>query len=248
MNASQNQQLAFTQYLRDPSGPLPGHLPVRPMAIYADLVYNNIEGFLAGFFPVLRSLLADDLWHRLVRLFVQQHSCQTPYFLEISQEFLQFLLARDGQLPEYPPYMLALAHYEWVELALDVSITSLPPQRLEADVLAGYPQLSPLAWPLSYHYPVHTIGPRHANPAPEITHLVVYRNRADEVKFLAANPLSQRLLQLLQNPMTGQAACGQIAAEIAHPKPSQLLLEGKALLEQLLALDIIVGVWAQPAP
>ena len=81
-----DSQLTMARYLRDPAGnPPPEGVEERRLKVYEDLVYNNIEGFISGGFPVLRSLYADADWHGLVRLFIDQHRCRSPYFLEISQ-------------------------------------------------------------------------------------------------------------------------------------------------------------------
>ena len=65
-------------------------------------------------------------WHALVRAFIDQHRCHTPYFLEISQEFVQFLMQDYRPLASDPPFLAELAHYEWVELALDIAQEVLP--------------------------------------------------------------------------------------------------------------------------
>ena len=58
--------------------------------------------------------------------------------------------------------MLELAHYEWVELALDVSTLEIPSDvALTGDALDEHPVVSPTAWRLSYQYPVHKIGPHY---------------------------------------------------------------------------------------
>ena len=121
-SALRDSQMLMARYLRDPQGqPAPEGVEERRLKIYRDLVYNNVEGFISGGFPVLRSLYRDEDWHQLVREFIDQHRCHTPYFLEISQEFLKFLMQRDESGPNDPPFLLELAHYEWVELALDVA-------------------------------------------------------------------------------------------------------------------------------
>ena len=88
-----DSQMQMARYLRDPTKqPPPAGVESRRLKIYEDLIYNNIEGFLSGGFPVLRSLYSHADWHPLVRTFIDQHRCHTPYFLEISQEFLKFLM------------------------------------------------------------------------------------------------------------------------------------------------------------
>ena len=48
------QQHIFTQYMRDPeNSPMPDDIEPRRMSIYSDLVFRNIENFIANSFPVL---------------------------------------------------------------------------------------------------------------------------------------------------------------------------------------------------
>ena len=81
------------------------------------------------------------------------------------------LLAAAKELKATAPdaFVLELAHYEWVELALDVSDAQLPER--------GW---SPLAWPLAYRWPVAEIGPGHLpQAAPEQPTLILARRGAD---------------------------------------------------------------------
>lgn len=85
-------QFDFAAHLRDPEvNRAPSGIEDRRMKIYRELIYNNIESFISSGFPILRSITKDDKWHSMVRDFVSHHNSSTPYFLEISQEFLQFL-------------------------------------------------------------------------------------------------------------------------------------------------------------
>jgi len=240
-------QRAFAGHLRSPTGSAPpAGVEARRMRIYSELIYNNIEGFVAGAFPVLRSLLDDAYWHAMVRAFVERHRCQTPYFLEIAEEFLAFLAADTAARDALPPFALELAHYEWVELALDVSEEEIDTPGLcpDGDLMSGVPLLSPLAWPLAYRFPVHRIcrefQPAEADAQPHC--LVVYRNRADRVRFLEINALTARMLELLRpGELTGAAICRRLADDTAHPEPEALLRSGAATLERLRSLDIIAG-------
>ena len=103
----------LTSYIRDPeSVGLPEGFEARRLNIYRDLFYKNIEGFISSSFPVLRSLFEDDVWRDIVRDFMIQHRCHTPYFLEISQEFLLYLQHSRVRRAEDPAFMQKLAHYE----------------------------------------------------------------------------------------------------------------------------------------
>lgn len=249
MKSFQRTQSEFAAHLRDPEHqPAPPDIEDRRMGIYRDLIYNNIEGFISGAFPILRSILVDEIWHRMVRQFLTTHQSQTPYFLEISQEFLVFLMQERSPCADDPPFMLELAHYEWVELALDVATETVPEYKDHGlSVLDGCPLVSPLVWCLSYRFPVHKIGPafQPTEPPADATCLVVYRNRADEVKFLEANAVTTRLLQLLQEDagLTGRAVLQRVATELNHADFAALEQSGKTLLEKLMAQEIIAGVW-----
>ena len=60
----QQLQNEFTAHVRNPSSiAAPAGIEGRRMKIYNDLIYNNIESFLSGGFPVLRSLHRDEDWH-----------------------------------------------------------------------------------------------------------------------------------------------------------------------------------------
>lgn len=254
MRSFQHAQLEFTRHLRAPAdNPAPTHLEDRRVGIYRDLVYNNIAGFIAGAFPIVKAVLTDEHWHAMVRDFVARHRSQTPYFLEISQEFLAYLSNERSHSDECdseyedPPFLVELAHYEWVELALDVAEEEISPASVTStSVLDAHPRVSPLAWCLAYQFPVHHIGatyqPTTANSTP--TFLIAYRNRADSVNFMEVNAMTYGLLHLLQenDALTGREALLQIAAQIGHQDQQQFLAQGEELLQQLLAADIISGL------
>jgi hypothetical protein len=202
---------------------------------------------LAGNFPVLRRILTEDHWKGLVRDFFIRHRASTPLFTELPQEFLDFIHRERGPQPGDPPFLLELAHYEWVELALLISDAEPDLRGLDpnGDLLAGIPALSPLAWPLCYRFPVHRISPENQpqEPPAEITYLIVYRNRAERVEFLETNAVTKRLLQLLGEgeQRSGRGQLGQIASELDHPSPEQIIAFGADLLEDHRARGIILG-------
>jgi hypothetical protein len=241
-------QLAFAAHIRDPEGqPRPADVEARRMAIYRELVFNNVASLLATNFPVIRRVLDDDRWDRLIRGFFIHHRCTTPLFHELGQEFLAYLNEARAGNPQDPPFLLELAHYEWVELALDISDDEPDGGQCDpnGDLLAGHPAVSPLAWNLSYRFPVHRIGPDYLPDAPptEPTHLVVYRTRQGHVEFLEVNAVTQRLLQLLKGDPapTGLAAVTRIAEELHHPRPEQVIEAGRGLLLDLRRRGIVLG-------
>lgn len=244
----QAQQKLWTAHLRHPDlHAAPPTIEDRRLQIYRDLLYKNVEGFISGAFPVLRKISDDIVWHAMVRDFMHRHVCQTPYFMEIAQEFIQYLEKEREQQDADPPFLLELAHYEWVEIALDLADTDITEIAVRSDgsLLEEHPLVSPLAWSLAYRFPVHRIGPSlQPQQAPEMpTYLVVYRNRGDKVKFMEANAVTARMLALLADDecFSGRQVLQKIAEEIQHPQPEQVLASGLQTLEKMRDLDIILG-------
>lgn len=242
MKTFQQTQLELTRYLRSPeNSPAPANVETRRLHIYRDLVYNNIENFIANVFPVTRSILDDDSWHGLIRGFIQEHHCQTPYFLQISDEFVRYMLQRRGLREGDSAYLLELVHYEWIELALDVSTEIIPDAGTFPDDLDNSrPQVSPLTMCLAYQYPVQKVSATFPDWAAEPTYLLVYRNRADEVCFKTATHLTARLLFLLQtSDQAFNESLQLIATELNHPDVNSLKKQAALLLNDLYEDSVI---------
>jgi uncharacterized protein len=251
MPSLQQMQREFTAHIREPGvRPRPAAIEERRMQVYNELVFNTIEGLVSLGFPVLRGLLATTQWRALIKAFVVRHRCETPYFLQIGQEFLEFLAA-EGEGLDLPVFALELAHYEWVELALDISQEQFEEASGSAtlDIENGIPQLSPLAWPLVYRFPVHRISPgfQPSQPGEQAVCLVVYRNRADEVCFLESNPVTHRLLELMsQEHLSGRDLVSRVAGECGAGTDPQWIDGGLQTLRRLSELDIVSGIRCVP--
>jgi hypothetical protein len=241
-------QRQFAAHIRDPDAhPAPEGIEDRRMAVYRELFFNNIRSMLASNFPVLHALHEPDAWTALVRDFYAGYRCQTPLFTEIAREFLRYLQERRDTRPGDPPFMAELAHYEWIELALELDERELDavPADPDGDPVDSVPVLSPLAWPLTYRFPVHRIRPdfRPDRPPEEATHLLVWRNRRDEVCFMSLNAVARLLLGGLQDrpQATGRELLERLAADIGHPDPERVVTHGAELLADFMARDILLG-------
>jgi hypothetical protein len=202
-------QLAFAAHIRDPQHqPRPADVEERRMAIYRDLFFNNIASLLETSFPVLRKLLTQAHWHGMIRDFLIRHRCKTPLFLELPQEFLEYLRNQRVQQRDDPPFLLELAHYEWVELALSVSDDDPDPSLADpnGDLQSGCPVISPLVRNLAYRFPVHRIGPdfQPREPDPKPTRLLVYRTRQDQIEFMEIKHLAAVVVRLRGDAMDAE--------------------------------------------
>lgn len=242
------QQARLAAHVRDPASeaPPPG-IEDRRLQVYRELFINSVLGLLGSNFPVLRRILGDEAWPVLVREFYREHRCATPLFPELPREFLQYLQARAEAGRGDPPWWLELAHYEWVELALDLSeeTDADVPHDPDGDLLEGVPAASPLAWPLAYAWPVHQLAPGRVPDAPPAspTLLLVRRNADFSVRFHSLSPLTFRLLQRLseQPALSGREHLRALAAEAGAPDPAAFEAEGTRMLDQLRHDGVLLG-------
>ena len=202
-------QVEFTGFLRNPSAnPIPDKLPAEPMRIYGDLIFRNVQSLLASNFPVLAEIMQiNGHWGALTQEFIRDHKAQTPHFPLLAKEFLDYLdiLEENTNRPEHwllirYPFAKELAHYEWVEL--DVQIAEVPslPESTTHLALTDKLFLNPTAHVLAYRWPVHQIGPNFQPlEAPQVpTFLAVFQNPRICSEFVLLTPLAALLLENIQ--------------------------------------------------
>jgi uncharacterized protein len=235
----QRYQLAFTAHIRNPkANKAPAQVDDTRMAVYREIVFNNILNSVTTCFPVCVQVLGEQAWEKLVRQFFAKHQATTPIFREIPQQFLQFL----DTVKDLPIYFQALAHYEWVELALNSQLTTPPKLSKISDLLNEKPVLAPANKLLQYDYAVHKISARHKPKTSTKTYLLVFRNAENKVKFIELNPVTFQLLSLIdENNMTGKQALMRLAEELHHPDVNAMIQFGLEILHDLANQQAIIG-------
>jgi hypothetical protein len=239
-------QREFAAHIRDPDGyPAPVDVEERRMAIYRRLFFNNLSSLLAGNFPVLRSLYDEGRWAVLVREFYREHRCQTPLFPELAREFLRYLQDVRGTRHGDPAFLLELAHYEWVELALTLDERELDAVAANPGATCCRAAPSRRRWPvLTYRYPVHRIRIDFQPQQPRGDYaLAGIPGPRDNVKFLLLNEVTQLLLRLMQAEpdLSGAELLDRVALGIAHPDPQRVREAGAGVLADLRARDVLLG-------
>lgn len=242
----QRYQLAFTARLRDPKNqpPLAG-VPKARMAVYEDIVFNNLFESVSACFPVARTVLGKRKWLKLIQNFMRSYSADSPLFRKIPEQLVQFVNNADPELQVLlPPYIFSLCHYEWIELlvASMPDATDLKDIQPDGDLGEFKPAFTPTMQLLNYDYAVHKISPRRKPEQPASTQLLVFRNADDNVKFIELNAVTYRLISLLQNaPITGREALDFLAKELQHPQPESIIEFGLSILEDLRSQGVIIG-------
>lgn len=241
-------QQKFIAHIKDPENhPYDDGVDDRRMQIYRELFFNNILGFLSSGFPVLESLYSQENWIALARRFFAEHHCRSPYFVDISKEFVEFLSNEYNPSEEDVVFLKELAHYEWLEL--DISVRKVDAPQVVWDTKQDFDnvQMSQCAELVSYVYPVHQISPDFIpSEEQEPTYIVVYRNDSDDVKFTLVNAVTAHMLNIIsQSSFTKVSqlieqmcdALPQIDSEIVSTSTMDTLKEMLALQVLVIHLD-----------
>lgn len=242
------QQQALTRYLRDPEHEAPpAAMNAARVNVYRDLVFNNVSQLLGSTFPVLIRIIGQERWRTLIRGFLRDYRAQTPKFGEIAEEFVGYLASEPAVLNDgkWPAFLVELAHYEWVEMVLQQSDAEALPASDPAHLLERPLQVSALAWPLAYTWPVQMLGPDHqpVTPPAQPTLLLVRRTADWSVKFSELSPLALRLLQRIEEfpLLNGREQLQGLGLEAGLPETVSFLDSGLALLQQLHE-DGVIGI------
>lgn len=235
----QRYQMAFTAHIRNPSAnKKPAKVTEARMAIYRETVFNNLLNSVSACFPVCKSMIGARAWRKLVRQFFANYQSKSPIFREIPLQFLQFLNTKI----DCPIYFQSLAHYEWVELAIGSQQTKTIPLSKKTDLLNEKPILAPAHMLLSYDYAVQSISKLNQPKSTEQTHLLVFRNAENQVKFIVLNALTFQLLNLIkENKVTSKQALTKLAEEVSHPNKDAIIAFGVEVLADLANQHAIIG-------
>ncbi|MEC8443382.1 MAG: hypothetical protein VXZ05_04165, partial [Pseudomonadota bacterium] len=136
-----------------------------------------------------------------------------------------------------------LAHYEWLELAVDVmpvddqqregglATEGLPEECTEDDVFDRAPVLNSALMTAAYHYPVHQIQPGFIPDQTGLFGFILFRDADDTVRFVQCSPLSLVIVDAIrENPsMTGR--------EVIYAVLAQAGLEGETAVQG--GLDVL---------
>ncbi len=238
MPSLQQSQSEFVQAIKDPStlnAKNDDHL--RRMKIYQSLFFSNINGFVSSALPVLKSIIiaqhGESQWEQVIRQFFIEHQCRSPYFNDISKEFVEYLATSPAFGFELPAFSCELAHYEWLELDVATRSSSennvfyKPGQDIEEV------KVSPFATLASYSYAVHLIGPDHLPESPMDVpqYYVVYRDEEYQVQFVHLTAMTAMLVHTIEVAEEG-ISLAVLANQLIEQAPSIPQATLKAGMEQ----------------
>lgn len=238
-------------------------MPAERVAVYQDLVFNNVRGFIRSAFPVLRSIVGDAQWDHSIAAFLAHSQLDSPYFIDIPRAFYDYLAHHiaghvtrhvtnqiTNDASQWPDFALELAYYEWLELDLYRRTGGLQPELATPQALSDHPdalwQLGQAVELVACRYPVHQLSPEYqplVAPA-EPTFLALYRTSQGKIQFMQLTAVSMAVLQLLQaSPQSVSELCQQLLPLVPNLTEQNL----QAGVQQLLLQCVHLGlVWPSP--
>jgi len=238
-------QRQFLAHLRNPrEQPLPAGFDRKDVGVYADLLYNKFNDSLTTCFPVTQALLGETAWQQLVKEFIAEHHCRSPYYRQIPDEFVLYL-QNERQAANDPPFLAELVHFEWMELVLSIAeaepftAKTLSDTQLMDEVLI----FSPVMKLLHYAWPVQQISRTYqpSEPLPVATYILGFRDAADQVRFIALNRMTAGLVQLLQKQHTAKQVLHEFGRDLMPSELSNLEQFGRGILADLHRQGAIIG-------
>lgn len=246
MTDFQQLQRQFLAHLRNPEQQsLPAGFARQGVGVYVDLLYNKFNDSLTTCFPVTHTILGETAWRQLLKAFIAEHCCLSPYYRQIPDEFVRYLQRERGETSD-PPFLAELAHFEWTELVLSiadagpVAAEPLSDAQLLEDTLA----FAPVIRLLHYVWPVQHISPayRPDEQPPFSTHILGFRDADDHVQFISLNPATAGLVLRLQRKDTATQVLQELGKDLTPSELSNLLLFGKGILADLHRQGAIIGI------
>ncbi|MAI65100.1 putative DNA-binding domain-containing protein [Alteromonas hispanica] len=223
----------------------------RRVGVYQALFFSNIDSFVSSAFPVLKSIIVDlhgiEGWQLVVRQFFSEHECRSPYFNEISKEFVEYLSINPALALDLPEFSAELAHYEWLELDVQTRKNSEEVHFYKQDDSVEKVRVSPLATLVSYSFPVHLIGTDFlpTAPSPEPEYYVVYRDAQHHVHFAHLNAVTALLVHTLEFEEQGlrlDSLAQKVSENVPHIPQHALIQGAQQTVVDMLKKGILIAV------
>lgn len=251
----QQLQRDFCDWVRLPTSDVPERLKaitINRLQTYHELLSHNMYQFVDMVFPVAQSMIAAEIWQHWCALFFQQARCQSPFYIDISQQFLEFMQQHPALWQAHTPWLVELLHYEWMELHVELAEFVAPDVArclTTLDVASG--QLLTLArpvWVLAYQWPVHEwqVGQDSAQLAAQPACLLVWRDDDDHIQQQLLTPLMAVLVEYLSSQSTFSQA--QLQGFLAQQVFASQLVEQQQIdicrqvLQQLIGWHLLYRV------
>lgn len=233
-------QRRWADHVRDPSAAAPDGIEARRLAVYRRLCIDSLDTLLAGSLPRLRQQLGTPRWRDTVEHYYARHTCQTPLFPRIADEFAAWLAVQNTLA--LPGWAAELAHYESTRQSLYIEARDAGRALCRAAVGSDVLAVSPLARVLGYQWPVHEDeGPGSVLSAAPM--LLLIRRLADfSLQVEQLSPLAYALLSVFGDDGAPVDEALQVLSETHGVATDALRVACAPVLDELCAAGVLVAL------
>ncbi len=149
------------------------------IAVYRDLVVNNIKNVLIQAYPITYATLKDGYFDKIVNEFISLHFFETPFLWKMPEEFIDFVAQSKYGEKYNIPFLDDLLLFEWTEIEIHTLKTTDCDNSQSKHGL----YINRAAKLLRLNYPVHLFAPFATVNKYGHYFLLVYRTADFDVKF-----------------------------------------------------------------
>jgi hypothetical protein len=180
------------------------------------------------------------MWEHAVRLFLKDAQPHTPWASTTQRAFVDHV-CESPDMQRLPAWLQDLAHFEWLQNAVNTTPVSWPACDAAADVMHHAVVLNPTHVEAAYEWPVHSIDTDHQPDDMQSTYVSMLRDKDDTLHVLESSVFRGQLIDLLRDGQSGEQAFMVLAMWLSHPEPEAFVREGAEVMAQLQREGIVLG-------
>ena len=227
--------------------------PAEQVDIYRRQFWARHLGSLADDYPALRAALGADAFEAFCRAYLEAHPPATFTMRDLGDAIVPFAEVWPGFSPGLAAPALEILRYEhaFIDLLDGADAPPLDPARVAAMTDQDWSEarlvLHPLLRRLRFDHAVHRFrdavrsGEHPALPAPQPTHLLLYR-RDLRVHWQEIDPIALALLDALAQGTPLIPACEEVAAGLTEAGAARLGEQVQGWFVQWTSRGLIVDI------
>ncbi|PSJ81066.1 putative DNA-binding domain-containing protein [Neisseria iguanae] len=227
-------QFGLAATVGNPESAVPEGLDGRGVSVYRRLVHNNIASFLNRCFSESIGFADEATWQNLCNRFLSEGKPESPYFKDIPEQFLQFILSLSDR--PLPLNVLAMMEFEADLLHAETTLReNVARQDINDDSLLTWAQGGRLK-----PYSVDFVSSHLARFEVGQPNVLTWRNADDETCYQAIGEIDVLLLQHFQEQNDSIGNLLAFLSELTGNRDAEPLL--RARIAHWLGENVLVPV------
>lgn len=220
------------------------------LLMYRAMVQSRLRGLVADYLPRVAELLGKDRLRADMAAFMAERAPRSPYFRDVTGEFVAWAAPRWAADPTLPAYLADLARHEWLDGEVGHCAgggepeTDVPLALDRPVVLDGSTRVT------AYDFAVQRLGDEVTEPpAREATNLLAYRDRdTHRVRFLELTPRASATCRRLLAGEALQSALQGACDDVGEAMSDEFLAAMAGFLTDLGERKVLLGARSDTGP